>query len=240
MTMRLLAGAAMALLAAGDAATAADLGFPTKAAGMSWTGCHVGIQGGLGAGHNTWRDQPAAAGFVDANAVGETANTDMSGGLVGGQVGCDMQFSGAWVAGIQGMMAASDIAGTNMDQFNDTWSLRTGVSWLAAGTGRLGFAVNNVLLYGRAGGAWAHDRFEIENADVNLGTPQATRLGWTAGAGMEWLFAPNWSAFLEVDYYGFSGTNVAFPGNAAAATPSFIANTSLSLETFQVGVNYRF
>ena len=236
MKMRVLAGATIALCAAAGSAAAADLGIPMKAPGMSWTGCHIGIQGGLGAGHNTWKDQPAnlafGTGFIDANGFGETANTDMSGGLVGGQGGCDLQFSGPFVVGIQGSMSASDMTGTNFDQFNDTWSLRSNVEWLAAATGRLGYAVNNFLIYGRGGGAWAHNRFEIENAETNLGTPQATRLGWTAGAGVEWAFAQNWSAFLEVDYYSFGGTNVAFPGNtfngSGGATAPFTVNTSLA------------
>src|ERR1700693_3733841 len=71
------------------------------------------------------------------------------------------------------LSAYSDLTGTNFDQFNDTWSLRSNVDWLATVTGRLGYAINNVLLYGRGGAAWAHDKFEIENAETNLGTPAA-------------------------------------------------------------------
>jgi len=249
MRTRLL-GIAMGLFAGVGGAAAADLGYPMKAApgGPSWTGCHMGLRGGIGAGHNTWTDSPATlpfgAGFIDANGFGETANTDMTGGTVGGQFGCDMQFSGPFVAGVQGNFSVADITGTNFDQFNDTWSLRSSVDWLAAVTGRLGISVSNVLVYGRGGGAWAHNRFEIENAETNLGTPQSTRMGWTAGAGLEWAFAPNWSAFLEVNYYNFGGQNVAFPGNAfngsGGATVPFTVNTALTLETFEMGVNYRF
>jgi outer membrane immunogenic protein len=245
-----LCAAATAWLAVTGSALAADLGFPAKAGapGAMWSGCHLGIQGGVGAAHNTWTDQPAnlpfGTGFIDANGFGETANTDMTGGLAGGQLGCDYQFGSLFVVGVQGSMAAGDITGTNFDQFNDTWSLRSHIDWMATGTARLGFAVNNVLIYGRGGGAWAHDRFEIENAETNLGTPQATRFGWTAGAGIEWAFAHSWSAFMEMNYYSFAGTNVSFPGNAfngsGGATAPFTVNTALSIETFTLGVNYRF
>jgi outer membrane immunogenic protein len=250
MNKLLVAGVATALVALVGSAVAADLGFPTRSPGLgpTWTGCHLGASAGLGAGHNQWTDQrpnlPFGTGFIDANGFGETANTDMSGGLVGGQLGCDYQFLGFWVAGLQGTFSYSDITGTNFDQFNDTWSLRTNVDWLATATGRLGYAINNVLLYGRGGAAWAHNKFEIENAETNLGTPQATRLGWTAGAGIEWAFAPNWSAFVELNYFNFGGQNVSFPGNAfngaGGATPAFIVNTGLTMETAQIGVNYRF
>jgi hypothetical protein len=30
-----------------------------------------------------------------------------------------------------------------------------------------------------------------------------TRTGYTAGAGLEWAFAPHWSATLEYDFYDF-------------------------------------
>jgi outer membrane immunogenic protein len=245
MKMRLL-GIAMGLFAGVGCAAAADLGYPIKAGpgGPSWSGCHIGLRGGIGAGHNTWTDSPIAGAFIDANGLGETANTDMAGGTIGGQFGCDMQFSGPFVAGVQGNLSAADITGTNFDQFNDTWSLRSNVDWMAAVTGRFGIAVSNVLVYGRGGGAWAHNRFEIENAAANLGNTQMTRLGWTAGAGVEWAFAPNWSAFLEVNYYNFGGQAVAFPGSTnntlGGATPPFSVNTALTLETFEMGVNYRF
>jgi outer membrane immunogenic protein len=233
MKMRLLSGVAMALLAAAGSAAAADLGIPFKAPVTSWTGCRVGIQGGLGVGQNTW------------TVTGETANTDISGGVVGGQVGCDMQFLGPWVAGIQGSMVTSDFTGTGFawspppGNPNANLSLHSNIDWMAAVTGRLGFVVNNYLIYGRGGAAWTYDRLDIENAAVNLGAPQTTRMGWTAGGGIEWMFTPNWSAFLEVDYYGFGAPNVSFPG-APGVTAPFSVNTSLSLETFTLGVNYRF
>jgi hypothetical protein len=47
--------------------------------------------------------------------------------------------------------------------------------------------------------AGAHDNFEIENANINLGEPSPTRTGWIVGSGIEWAFAPAWSVFLEAD-----------------------------------------
>jgi outer membrane immunogenic protein len=246
MRMRLFAGTVLALMAAASCAAAADLGTP-RPGGPGWTGCHIGAFGGLGTGQNRWQDQattlPFGAGFIDANGFGGIANTDMAGSLAGVQLGCDLQM-GLFVVGVQGSYALSNISGTNLDQFNSTWSVRSNVDWLAGATGRLGYAINTVMIYGRAGGAWAHDRFEIENTATNLGTPQANRMGWTAGAGIEWAFAPNWSTFLELDYYGFGALAVPFPGNAfnglGGATAPFNVSTSLAVETLTVGVNYRF
>jgi outer membrane immunogenic protein len=234
--------AGAAVIAAGSAG-AADLGVYSKAPAplpvFSWSGCYVGGQAGLGAGHTKWQDV-STPGDIDGNFAGNTANTDMSGGLIGGQIGCDYQYSSAWVLGISGMMAGSDITGTNMDQFNATWTLRDRIDWFGSVTGRWGYAVDRTLLYVRGGGAWTHNRFEIENSGFNLGTPSATRVGWTLGAGIEWAFAPNLSAFLEANYYDFGTQNIGFVGNAATANTPFTVGSSQTMETFQVGVNYHF
>jgi outer membrane immunogenic protein len=237
---RLFAG--VAVVAAGSA-SAADLAPYNKAPlplpVFSWSGCYVGGQTGLGVGHTTWVDV-STPGDIDGNFAGNTANTDMSGALIGGQIGCDYQYGSAWVLGISGMMAGSNITGTNMDQFNQTWTLRDRVDWFGSVTGRWGYAVDRTLLYVRGGAAWGNNKLEIENSGFNLGTPSATRVGWTLGAGMEWAFAPGLSAFLEANYYGFGTQNIGFVGNAATANTPFTVGSSQNIETFQLGVNYHF
>jgi outer membrane immunogenic protein len=235
---RMFAGAAV--VAAGSA-SAADLSIYNKAPppAFSWSGCYIGGQSGLGAGHTTWKDA-STAGDIDGNGAFSTANTDMSGGLAGGQLGCDYQYSSAWVFGLSGMFAASNITGTNMDQFNATWALRDRVDWFGSVTGRAGYAVGQFLLYYRGGVAWEHNRFEIENSGTNLGTPSATRVGWTLGSGIEWAFAPGMSAFIEADYYNFGNQNVGFPGSVTTANTPFLVSSSQTAETLQFGVSYHF
>jgi len=237
MKMRVL-GIAVGLFAGIGGAAAADLGFPLRPpppAGPSWSGCSIGLRAGVGAAHNKWTD--ATGPVIDATGLGQTPITDMSGGSVGGQFGCDMQFSGPFVAGVQGNFSFSDISGSSFDPLG-VLSLRSSIDWTSAVTGRLGIAVNNVLVYGRGGGAWAHDKLEINAIPVNLGSAEPTRVGWTAGVGVEWQFAPNWSTFVEVNYYSFGGANAAFVG--AGGFPPFTINSGLTMEIFELGVNYRF
>jgi outer membrane immunogenic protein len=168
----------------------------------------------------------------------------MSGGLAGGQVGCDWQFSGNWVLGIETKWSASDITGTNQDQFNNTnWTLRDRVDWFGTVTGRLGWTANNVLVYGRGGVAWAHNNFEIDETfgrgSGSVGSPSTTRTGWTVGAGVECAFAPSWSVFLEGDFYGFNGIDVGFSGLPLVQAP-FGVHTGQNAEALQFGINYRF
>lgn len=63
-------------------------------------------------------------------------------------------------------------------------------------------------------------------------------MGWTAGAGLEWAFAENWSALLEFDYYNFGNKGVTFsdPNNVSPVT----LNVRQDIEVVKVGLNYRF
>jgi outer membrane immunogenic protein len=241
----LFAGLVAAAMTTAGSAGAADLiryrNNPPVAAApepMSWTGCYVGSHSGLAAGHTTWQDT-VPLGTIDATMSGQTANTDMSGAIYGAQVGCSYQFS-PLVIGLEGSVSASTLTGTNMDQFNATWTLRTKNDWIASITGRAGFAVDRVLVYTRGGVAWAHNKFEIENTAILDGTPSTTRVGWVIGSGIEWAFAPCWSVFLETDYYSFNGTNVSFAGDLINPTPAFTVKTTQTVETAKFGVNYRF
>src|SRR4051812_4694406 len=100
-----------ALVLAGPA-FGADLRVPTKATMMtaapvpfSWTGCYIGAHAGYGWGSTDVQD-PAAA-FAFANGTTQRAAT--RGGLAGGQIGCDYQFAGGWVVGVEGSAAWADI-----------------------------------------------------------------------------------------------------------------------------------
>jgi outer membrane immunogenic protein len=149
--------ASAAILAAAGSASAADMSFQNRpimpaAPAFSWTGCYAGTQSGLGAGHAKWQDVDTA-GRYRRKFRGNTANTDMSGALWGGQIGCDYQggqwfLGGSWVLGVQGMLAGSTVTGTNQDQFNATWALRDRIDRVSSVTGRLGTTIaDRTLVY---------------------------------------------------------------------------------------------
>jgi outer membrane immunogenic protein len=71
-------------------------------------------------------------------------------------------------------------------------------------TGRIGYAfAPGWLLYGQGGVAWAHSKADLTLNGVSFGDFGKTRTGWTAGGGVEWMFARGWSAFLEGNYMNF-------------------------------------
>ncbi|MBN9604871.1 MAG: outer membrane beta-barrel protein, partial [Afipia felis] len=55
----------------------------------------------------------------------------------------------------------------------------------------------------------------------------------TVGAGLEYMFAPAWSAKIEYQYYNFDHTNLAF---ASGSTVSYRDD----LHTVKAGINYHF
>ena len=77
-------------------------------------------------------------------------------------------------------------------------------------TGRLGYTWGPALLYAKGGYAWRDDN----NLGVSrsAGVPAAFTTngnhkdGYTVGGGLEYMFAPNWSAKAEYQYYNFGNT----------------------------------
>ena len=227
---------AAAIGLAASQASAADL--PRKAPAyippapppVTWTGCYIGANVG------------GAFGDASVNFPGGEVSSNGSGFAGGGQIGCDYQFSGGWVVGFRNMfdgtsnkrsgtIVSGPLAGTNVN-FNN--------QWFDTLTGRLGYSFGPAwMIYGQGGGAWAHASTNAFLGGAALGTTGNTRSGWTAGGGVEWMFAPHWSAFLEGNYMDFgTNNNTVFVGGCGAVGCGF--NSKLTETTVLVGVNYRF
>src|SRR5262245_19458127 len=109
MKRALLTTAALSTVCIVGASFAADLGArfrePSVAAAplFTWTGCYIG--GHVGAG---WGEKTVS---VPSLSPGVAVTGDTSGFLGGGQVGCNLQFGGNWVIGIEGDGSGSDIRG---------------------------------------------------------------------------------------------------------------------------------
>jgi outer membrane immunogenic protein len=219
------------------AAVAADLPVRAPAAYVpapvaAWTGCYIGGNIGGAFGHAS---MSGVAGSISGNGSGFAG---------GGQIGCDYQFSGGWVIGLRDMfdgtsnkrsraLATGPLAGDAVN-FNN--------QWFDTLTGRLGYTIApSTLVYFQGGGAWAHTSTNITAGGVQIGQTSATRSGWTVGGGVEWMFVPHWSWFLEGNYMDFgskSGVAVTPVGTACAAGCAFTAKANES--TVLSGVNYRF
>jgi outer membrane immunogenic protein len=265
--MRRLLLASSAIIMAGPA-LAADIAprmsvkAPVVAAvPYSWSGCYVGGHVGAGWSRTNFFDPGVDAGFGPSGTIGPAGTSlgvDSGAGVIGGaQAGCDYQFASNWVIGIGGDFSAADLRGVLNDPFfggknGQPATLSSRTEWIASVTGRLGYTWDHVLVYGKGGAAFSRDRYSLQNF-VGFGpgfcvngvtfvgcnaTTSADRFGWTAGVGVEWAFAPNWSALLEYDHYGFGSKDVLFVDpNAVFAAPMSIKQ---NIDVVKVGINYRF
>lgn len=151
---------------------------------------------------------------------GDTTFTDTDGWFGGGQIGVNYQFAPNWVWGVEADLSGADISGSNgVDRFK--------TDMFGTARLRLGYTVDRFMVYGTGGLAWAHSKASLPGiSDSN------TNVGWALGAGIEYAFAPNWSAKLEYIHadYGSDNYNITVPS-------SRIDNTN---DTVKVGINYLF
>ena len=235
-SLALLALATIGLVA--SQASAADL--PRKAPAyvppapppITWTGCYIGANVG---GVFTRHSADFAFGSLDSDTK--------SGFAGGGQIGCDYQFAGGWVIGIRDMFDGSSLSRDRTFNFpGASGTVHFKNNWFDTLTGRLGYAfAPSWLLYGQGGVAWAKNSADLNIGGFEVGSASRTRTGWTAGGGVEWMFAPHWSAFLEGNYMDFGSTdrNLVTPvGSVCQFGCGFSTKTTAT--TVLVGVNYRF
>ena len=108
-------------------------------------------------------------------------------------------------------------------------------------TGRIGYAWNNVLVYGKGGAAWMNENISggATAGGVTLITNPITdtRSGWIAGAGVEYGFAPNWTVFAEYNYLDFGSKNYTITSNLPVTSVTHIKTT---VDVLKVGANLRF
>jgi outer membrane immunogenic protein len=200
---------ALALVAAGWSiqAEAADnynsryLMVPVQRPADSWVGPYLGGNFGY------------AWGSVD-NAWAKPS------GFIGGvQAGYNWQQPNSpWVFGVE-----ADIQGSSADDTFANWKFSN--PWFGTVRGRGGYAFDKFLFYGTLGLAFG----QLRAATFGL-TESHTNVGWTAGVGAEYDFAPHWSAKIEYLYIDLANSNFVITG----------ASHGLSFGIVRAGVNYRF
>jgi outer membrane immunogenic protein len=212
---------------------------------VSWTGCYLG--GNVGGGWDRFHAGEIAFAGVPTPFVDFGTNSGSS--LIGGgQIGCDYQFAGNWVIGIQGQAEFGTIDSSNAVLAFPGITAEFKVKNIETLSARLGYAVTPaVLAYVKGGAAWAgaSAAATIPNG-VIAEAANFTMTGYTVGGGFEWMFVPGWSVFGEYNYMDFGTKNVNIsstgmvPGFGPAGALADTAATKLRTQTLIVGVNYKF
>jgi opacity protein-like surface antigen len=221
---------------------AADLAFKTPPpAPFSWSSCYFGLHGG-GSFASTDITDPVA--LAQGSAASATTTVSPSGAVVGGQLGCDYQFARNWVVGIEGSASGSTMKGSTTVGLpagfpGDQALVSSNTDFLPSVTGRLGYAIDRTMLYGKAGVAWASNKYVVAGSFQGSAFDFEgfdTRTGWTAGAGVDWAFSRHWSLSLEYDYYSFGRGTAALTDSVSGLTGQ--VDTRQSIQVVKAGVNF--
>jgi outer membrane immunogenic protein len=177
---------------------------PLVAPIYNWGGFYVGVNGGWGSSHNCYTNTGVLG--VPLFALGEGCH-DATGGTVGGQVGYRWQ-AGNWVFGLEAQGNWADFSGSNASLVFPGLTNRTRIDAFGLFTGQVGYAWNNALFYVKGGAAVTDNRYEglVTGTGVVVDRATDTRWGGAVGAGVEYGFAPSWSAAIEYNHL-FMGTN---------------------------------
>ena len=238
---------AVALVSFAAPAAAADLAARpyTKAAPMiaaiyDWSGFYIGANGGWGSTHNCWDAVDAARVFIAAEGC-----HDATGATAGGQLGVRWQSS-AWVFGLEAQGNWADFKGSNVSLAFPRLQNQSRIGAFGLFTGQVGYAANNALFYFKGGAAVVEDHFRVRSfpALVEVATTgDDARWGATVGAGIEYGFAPNWSAAIEYDHLFLQDRTINFFNTAVvgvvAGTPFGNDRIRQDVDLVTVRVNYR-
>jgi outer membrane immunogenic protein len=243
---------------------------------FSWTGVYVGIGGGTGWGNNeyTWNQDATlaavAAQMLNPGTLPQLGPTQgslpISGGFFGGQIGGNWQVERA-VFGIQADAHWADIEGHGscfdagaVATAGISFGCNDKVSSFGTVTGRVGAALDRALIYAKGGLAWEYGQhatnptgpFNVmggnnSQGSITAGSSSQWRTGWTFGAGVEYAFAQNWSAFVEYSFLDFGTRDansthlLSLPNNVP---PSLVipiqATATERFNVVKAGLNYRF
>lgn len=263
-TIKSLGLASVILGVAGGIAINVAVAADFNASSPSWTGSYLGANVGYGwdsggVDLSERSTDPALDGFLAAIAGIGLFPTSLSpkaqGVIGGGQVGYNWELQSGLVVGLEADLQASGIKGSLSEvrspQFFDTTATGVGkqIDWFGTVRGRAGYLVNpQWLIYATGGLAYGKTSLNFNTADITSGcladaficadqTSSKVKFGWTAGAGVETMLAPNWSVKAEYLYVDLGHRSF----DAVSNTPIiFTSSAAFHEQIVRVGLNYHF
>ncbi len=155
----------------------------------------------------------------------------MTGFIGGGQIGYNWQIN-SFVLGVEGDIQYSAQKRTETATvLGVTVTGEEKIPWFGTARGRVGYAFDNFLLYATGGAAWTNFKASVSALGLTVSS-ETTKTGWTAGAGVEWMFMPRWSVKAEYLYIDAGTTTLTVAGVSASG--------KLKDNVARLGVNYHF
>ena len=238
---------------------------------MTWNGFYVGLNAGYAWGNANFNVSPGGVWLGSADGLGVAMagaqSLSLSGGTVSGTVGYNYEFApfvagveldGGWM-GLRNSASAGPFASAAVAGGAYGVNMSASSSYLMTLRGRLGYELTPSLLAFVTGGLAGSDVNAMQSIWFNYpgggarvavvpgvagwetGAVSGMRVGWTVGGGLEWMFAPHWSAKIEYLYADFGKQDamsafIAPNGALFAADHQFSRNVNV----VRAGLNYHF
>ncbi len=265
--MKRLSISAIVLVALAVPALAADL--PVKAPAppppaYSWTGFYiggnVGAVAGVPRGTSDFRDSADVPPFNTNPEHFSSANWSVLGGF---QAGYNWQVDPLWVVGVEAdwdwarprysFCRQTDITSAACIDSGDGFeSIASRTDWIGTARVRAGVTLDGILLYGTGGAAWGRVVTTLSQtcpggcganstlAVAASSTSTTDKVGWVAGAGVEYALNANWSAKAEWLYVdlGTINSSLATAGSVGVQTTTW--SRSERYDELRLGLNYKF
>ena len=243
---------AAAATLAGTAFAAEPLPAPPPVPIFTWTGIYLGGQIGY-----AWRNDNIfynAFDPVSGLAFCPIVSSSPSGVIGGAHVGFDYQIDkpgGGFVLGIEGSVDGTSLRNTVATGFGafggSSVSASTNADIQGSIRGRFGIAGiagERLLAYATGGVAFGgfNTSYAISGpAFFGSNSFSNTRVGWTAGGGIDYAVTNNWSVFAEYRYTSFGTVgNTQLAAAALPADGSLNVTRTLNQSQVQVGFSYKF
>jgi len=233
--IRILGGAAAALIAATLPAVAADLPMEAPPAvvevsSFTWSGAYLG--GAIGYAFSDLKVRNSGAG----DPLRYRDNVD---GLTGsGFVGLNYQFDQI-VVGAEADLSYADFGGSTRGCVRGFGCRANAGDWFGTVRGRVGFAMDRVLVFGTAGLAIGEGvDFKRAGTPFNFGKDKSgTRYGYALGGGVDYAVTDNVIVRGEYQYIDFGRESVRAVNAIGGGQPAKIDQDAHIL---RAGVAYKF
>ncbi len=187
-----------------------------------WQGFYIGGFAGV-----AWSSAETSGDIIILTSSGivPVSTLNSSGFYGGGQLGYNFQF-GRFLYGFEVDLGGLD-NGTSLAFANPSLARLMQINSSGGFYGdiatRAGILFGNAFVYGKAG--WAFFDGDVRLSDGAFSLDSNSFSGWTAGVGVEYMVAPDWSIKAEYQYFDLSNDS----GNLGS---------TISASTLKLGFNW--
>ncbi|MBO0663557.1 outer membrane beta-barrel protein [Jiella sp. MQZ9-1] len=206
---------------------------------ITWTGLSLGVQAGATFGHN---GDASFSSSNDPTLYNGNVGGDDTGNFIGGaNIGYDYQFQNNVVLGA---VADFNYINRKKDTSYTTpngaeFSAQNKLNYLGTARARLGYAMDNILVYGTGGLAYGSVKNSVSTPSTTTGDfagytfstdNEKKSVGYTAGAGVDVMATQNLSFGVEYLYTNLGKNTQTVTGTNGVNNVSFNSNSNKDLD----------